>query len=261
MGLRPASQIAEILRLIEILDVPGDPKQLDQPNLDFLMPGRFVQLSRGGSEGFADQVCAFERDVEQTTLVRGLEMRHRRFVKVPEIIEFVASRQLGPAGGAEKVQATFRIDRSRRIEVAIGFLRSGDLRDQVIQIMLQLRVGMHRHCVGRTLNDFVDVRIVKRGAAKLAGHELARLGEIVDPSGFLALLEVIPDGGQAVGFHPRCPEAVLDPDLGEGDWLDWVILEWGGGKQCGKGSRTAGQENDRRFHWFRFVTQKYSTEP
>ena len=64
--------------------------ELDQPQLDFRMPGRHLDLA--GAERLHQQVRALCGHVEKILLARRLVMGRRRLVHLAQIIELVAHR-------------------------------------------------------------------------------------------------------------------------------------------------------------------------
>ncbi len=103
-------------------------------------PGQVGALA--GTEGPHEQIGRLDRDIEQRPLAGGQVMRDGRFEQVSEIVELVAVVALEhPPLGAGPAMRILRIDGPRRIEVAVGLLRRGDLRDQAVDVRLELGIG------------------------------------------------------------------------------------------------------------------------
>src|SRR5512140_76092 len=101
VGFRPAADVAEKLRLFEILALAGGPEELHEANFNLFMAGRFLELAGAPPEGFADQLGILESDLQERALAGGLEVRDRSFVEMPYVVELVAALKLRPPGRAE----------------------------------------------------------------------------------------------------------------------------------------------------------------
>ena len=101
-------------------------------------------------------------------------------------------------------------DGARGVEVAVRLLRGGDLGDQIVEVGVQLRVGVDDQRVGGAFDDFEDVRVVEEAAFVVALQSAGRLGKVVDASGFLTLLEIGGDGDGAIGVQTTAPEVIVD---------------------------------------------------
>ncbi len=63
--------------------------QLDEAHFDHRVAG--PDLALAGAEGLDEHVGAAQRDIEQRALAGGLVVGHGGFVKVAEIVKFVAA--------------------------------------------------------------------------------------------------------------------------------------------------------------------------
>ena len=96
-------------------------------------PGQIDALP--GPNVVDEQVGGPKRDIEQRALPRRLIVRDRRFVEVPEVVKLVTVVLLElPALRARPRCGCCRIDRARRVEVAVLLLCRGDRLDQPIEI-------------------------------------------------------------------------------------------------------------------------------
>src|SRR5262249_46035082 len=108
-------------------------------------------------------------------------------------------------------------------------LRGRDLRDEAIEIRLELGVGLDAQRVGGAFDDLVDVGIVE-GIARgrlvldlLATEDGGRPLEVVDALRLLALLEGEWDRDRPVDLDPRQPEGVGEVHRGEGHRLHGIV--------------------------------------
>jgi hypothetical protein len=81
-----------------------------------------------------EQIGAADRDVEQGAFAGGLIVRHRGFVEMTEVVEFVtvhrsSSQRFGPIHGCGGCGS----HGARGIQVAVRLLRGGDQRDVASQ--------------------------------------------------------------------------------------------------------------------------------
>jgi hypothetical protein len=152
------------------------------------------------------------------------------FEEVAEVVKFVAVVSLElPACLAGPGVGVLRVDRSRRVQVTIGLLRGGDLRDEVVDVRLEFRVGVHGERVGGALDHLVGIGVVEGVARRLRVRErlAAQRGrgadEVVDAAREFALLEREGDADQPVGLDLRRPELVVEVDGREGHRLHGVV--------------------------------------
>ena len=222
----PAAGVDEELGQVEILPRAGDAIQLDQADLDLLVPGRVGSLAR--TEFLGHEVGALDCDGQQVLPARGLSVRGRGFVQMPEIVELMAHIEVRPSLLAQPILRRGAADRPHRVEVAVRLLGRGDLGDEPVDVFFELRIGMGRQGIGGRFDGLVDIGVVEGEAgAELAvrGPAERSLGqlEVLDPARFLALLENVGDGHGAVRVQARRPKHVCEMDVGEGHWRGRVI--------------------------------------
>ena len=213
-----AAGVDEELGQVEVLPRAGDAIELDQADLDLLVPGRIGPLARAELPG--DEVGALDGDGQQVLLARRLEVRGGGLVEMSEVVELVAHVKVRPALLAEPGLGRRAADRPGGVEVAVRLLGGGDLGDEPVDVLLELGVGVRRQRVGGRLDDLVDVGVVEgEAAAVLAVRGPAERGpgqlEVLDPARLLALLEDMGDGHGAVRFQARRPERVREVDVRE----------------------------------------------
>ena len=75
--------------------VPGEPVELAQPDLDFLVPGEGA--APVGAEGPHQEVGVLDRDVQERPPAGRQEMGRGRLVQVADAIELVAHPEVRPA--------------------------------------------------------------------------------------------------------------------------------------------------------------------
>ena len=230
----------------EVARVAGHAVELDEPHLGDLVAGPDALLA--GPEGAVEQVRGLEGHVEERPLAGRLVVGDGGLVEVAEVVELVAVLLLElPALLARPVVRALGVDGARGVEVAVRLLGGRDLRDERVEVGLELRVGLHAQGVGRPLDHLVDVGVVEGIAG--GGLVLERLAaeggrgalEVVDALRLLALLEGERDGHRAVHLDPRQPEAVGEVHGGEGHGLHRVVAggpgraEEEGGGEGGEG--------------------------
>ena len=221
-----AAGVDEELGQVEVLPRAGDAVELDQADLDLLVPGRIGPFAR--TEFLGHEVGALDGDGQQVLLARGLVVRGRGLVQVPKVIELVAHVEVRPTFLAQPVLRRRAADRPRRVEVAVGLLGGGDLGDETVDMLIELGVGVRRQGIGGRFDDLVDVGVVEGEAgAELPawGPGLGGFGqlEVLDPARVLVLLEDMGDGHGAVRVQARRPERVCEMDVREGHGRGRVI--------------------------------------
>ena len=169
-----------------------------------------------GTERLDEEVRCLGGDVQQRGLSGAEMVRNGRLEQVPEVVELVAVVALeDPARRARPAMRFLRVDRSRGVDVAVRLLRGGDLRNQAVDIGVQLRIGIDVQRVRRAFNDFVQVGVVERVARRarvfelLTAERLGRALEVIDALGALALLKRRRDRDLPVRLDPRRPEHVV----------------------------------------------------
>src|ERR1041385_7554083 len=89
-------------------------------------------------------------------------MRYGGFIQMPEVVQLMAVDLLEfPALLAGPWMRMLGIDRARGVQIAVGFLRGGDLRDQIVDVRLQLRIRQDAQSVRRTFDDLVQIGVVE----------------------------------------------------------------------------------------------------
>ena len=236
MAARPRSWQKD-LGLLEVFALAGGAEEFHQADFYLFMAGRLLELARRGAEGVADEVGALKGDIEERAFAGRPKVGDGGFIEVANIVELMAAGKFRPAGGAEEVDAAFGVDGAGGVKIAIGLLGGGNFGNEGVEILVELGVGLDGQGIGGAFNDFIHVGIVEGDTAEGAGHELAGFGEVIDAAGLFALLEVVPDGGQAIGLHARGPEAVVHADSGERDGLERVVFDVCGESGRGDGGR------------------------
>jgi hypothetical protein len=164
--------------------------------------------ARRRPEHAAKQVRVLRRDVEQVLLPRRLKVCDGRFDQVPGVVRLVAAGVLVfPALRAETSGRLLRIDRPRRLEVAVGLLRLADDRDQIVELRGERRIGMVDERKGRGLDDLVDVRVVEPPALIVALFQSRAFAQIIRAPGLLVLIEDVRNRDGAIGLHLLPPES------------------------------------------------------
>ena len=171
-----------------------------------------------------------------------------RLVHVAGAVELVAVRQVEPALRAGHARRGLGIDRPRRVEISVGLLGGGDLRDPDVDLLLELGIGLEHQDIGRGLDDLVDVGIVEGvGGLELPARRALERGrgelEVLDPLGVLALLHLVGDGDGDVTACRRAPEAAVELDRGHGHGLDGIVLDGGGAS--GRGEDGGASEDEQ----------------
>ena len=193
-----------MLRELEVLRVTCRLVEAAEADLNLLVAGHFAALSLAEAERLCDEVGVLDRDVEERALARHLVVRHGGLVEMAHVVEFA-----GVAVPAERLRPHhLRLvsERAGGVEIAVRLLRAGDLRDEVVEVAAEFRVGMLRERVGRSLDHLVDVGIVPRHALEAALLAPPRLLEVRDAPRLLALAEVGLDGHEPIRLDARQPE-------------------------------------------------------
>ncbi len=189
--------------------IAGHAIQLHERELDLLVPGRVVPAVR--AEHLADQIGAFDRDVQQRALAGRLEVRDGGLVEMALVVELVARRQPRPALGARARRRMRRVRGARGVEVAVRFLRLRDDGDELVDLPVEHRIGMRGERVGRGFDHLVDVGVVVSMPFVLARNRVRRLEEIVHTAGRLVLPHDVRDRDRPVDLDLRRPEPIGDP--------------------------------------------------
>ena len=171
--------------------MPGDPVALVGPE-----DGHYV-----GDDPFGD--------VEQAPLARHLIVGDGSLDEVPRAVHLVQVH-IGPS-------AVGRSEDEVGVEVAVGLLRGGEEVYPLVALRLERRVGVVLQAVSHTLESFIDVRVVEEDAAVLP-RALGGVLEVADaPRLALNLVDADGDGDVLMGAETRCPEGIVDGDVGKAD--------------------------------------------
>ena len=189
-------------------------------------PDRALAGSKRGDE----QIGGLDRDIEQRALAGGEMVRDRGLEQVAEIVELVAVVALEhPPLGAGPAMRILRIDRARRVDVAVGLLRGRDLRDQSVDVGIELRIGRDAQRIRRALDHLVEIGFVERIAGRplvdvaIAAQHRGGALEQLDAAGQLALLERRRNARGAIDLDARRPELVVQMHGGERHRLDRIV--------------------------------------
>ena len=205
----------------------------------------------GGDAGFAvaeiflQQFGTFEADVEERAGAGGLGVGEAGFVEVAEIVEFVTQlRVFFPTLFSNPVmRRAVGMHRAPGVEVAVGFLRGGDVLDEFFDARGGCGIRLHAQAERCAFDGFVDVRVVEgvlRGwlileisfARRAATHRLGGEIEVEHAFGRFALGKREGEGDSRVGRLSGVQQAASDADVGEGNRLDGIIGPGVKGKGC-----------------------------
>ena len=248
-NLRLAALVEEVLGLAEVLLVACGTVELAEGELDLLVAGDELELGRLRAERAAHEVGVPDRHVEERPLARHPVVRGGGLVHVADVVQLVAVGAMAPARRTHHVVhslavlvAVVEVQRARGVEVAVGLLRLGDLVDEVVEVLLELRVGMRGERVCRALDDLVNIRVVEGNALETASGALAGQFEVADASSLLALLEIYLNGHDAVRLEARIPEPGADRDVRHLRRLERVVAS------DAKASRSHGHAKNESLH-------------
>ena len=182
------------------------------------MSGHALDLSGTVSERAVHHVGRLDRHVEELTLARHLPVGDAGLDHVAHVVELVAGARVAPAlrphhPRTGKALHLLHAERARGVEVAVGLLRARDVGDELVEVLLKLRVRVGGERVGRALDDLEDVGVVERATLERALGALRRLAEVGEAPRLLALVEVGLHGDDAVRLEARQPEAGRDRDV------------------------------------------------
>ena len=218
-AVRGAAPVEEVLGELQVARLAGRAVELAEGELDLLVSGHGLELRRAGAERPVDEVGRTDRDVEKRPLPRDLMVGDGRLVHVADVVELVAEVAVAPPRGPHHAVVRLAVllpvgetERAGRVEIAVRLLGLCDQVDQVVKVLLELRVRMRRERVGRALDDLVDVGVVERDPAERAPVARRRVAEVRD-AGVLALAEVGPHRDEAVRLEARQPESRRHGDV------------------------------------------------
>ena len=156
-----AALIHEVLRQLQMPLVLRHRVQPHQRHLDHGMARVALALALLRAEHAVDVLHQPQHRVQQFALAGGLIVRHGRLDHVAGAVELVVIHQVCPA----LVQPA---DDVIGVHVAVGLLRRDDVVDGRVHHGLQLRVAPVGQRVGRALQPFGRVAVLKHAAAVLA---------------------------------------------------------------------------------------------
>ena len=149
VGIFATAQLNVEPSKVEVALLAGDAVEFTEANLDLLMAGRFLELIFAGAESLAEHISVLRGHVEQRAFAGGLEVGGGGFIEMTDVVEFVAAGEIRPAGLAAHSRHFLRREQpTRGVEVAIRLLRGGNLRDEIVEILVEFRVGRERKRIG-----------------------------------------------------------------------------------------------------------------
>ena len=221
-----AALVEEELGLVEVFLVACNQIEFSQCHLGNLMTGHTLQLIFIRTNGFADAIGITDGDVEEIALACGLIVGDGALDHVTEVIELVTEVfHLVPAMFASPLVGMFRILRTGRVEIAVGFLCGSHEVDDAVDVVFHLLVGIGLQQVGGSLDGFVHVGVVEAVAFHLEAevrvgvHLLGGVDEVRIAALALTLAEGERDGDLARGLKslsPECSRGHFDGSEGNG---------------------------------------------
>ena len=147
-----AALVDEIGGEIEAAAIAGQPIELDQRQLDFLVAVVAALLACPAPEGSCDVVDIAFHDVEEAPPTGGAEVGDRPFKQMAGVVKLVVVAQVGPAlvRFAAVVPA---------IEIAVGRLGACEIVDDRVDLRFDVGVAPVRQRVARRLDPFADVGV------------------------------------------------------------------------------------------------------
>ena len=145
---------------VQVPLLSGSAIEFDETDLNLLMTGDIDLLALAFSKQTIDEICIFDRHVEQGPFSGRLIVGHRRFVEMSHVVELVAVFQMGPAvfsGVPLLAKGFLSVDGADCKEIAVVLLCGCNLCDQFVEIFFQNRVGMERQRIGCPFNDLKDI--------------------------------------------------------------------------------------------------------
>ena len=199
-----SAHVDEVLRELEVLRISSRLVETAEADLDFLVSRSFAALSLAEAERLRNEVGVPGRHVEKRALARHLVVRHGGLVEMAHVVQLACV-----AVSAERLRAHHRRlvpKRAGGVEISVLLLRAGDLGDEVVEVAVELGIGMLRERVGRAFDDLEDVGVVPGHALEAA--LLAPRGpfEVRYAPRLLALAEVGLDSHEPVRLDAREPE-------------------------------------------------------
>ena len=212
-----APLVGEVGGEVELLPLAGQPVELDQRDLDLLVPGVAALLTRASAEGGADVVEVALHHVEHLAAAGGLEVGDRAFEQVAAVVELVVVAEVGPAVAG-------LVGDVPEVEVAVGELGGGELVDDVVDLGLDGFVAAVVKGVGRRLDPLADVGIPEDlgGEAVRPARDAERARRVgrhqrLEQALGLELGVLAGDGAGEHRVEPLAPEGAGQGDAGEVD--------------------------------------------
>ncbi len=150
-----AALIKEESGQVKIRAISRHPVQLGQADLDLLVARESTSFAR--AECPDKQVGVLDSDVQESPLSGRQVVSDGGFIHVAHVVQLMAYAQVGPALFAGSRGEIFGIVSPRRVEVAIGLLGHADDDDKIIELVLELRIGMQHQRVRYAFHDLEDV--------------------------------------------------------------------------------------------------------
>ena len=216
-----AAFVDEVGGEIEVLLLAGQPIELDQRDLDFLVAVIAALLAGTSAEGLADMLDIALHDVEPAATAGGLEVSDGAFQHVAGIVELVVVAQVAPAlfGFTPEIPA---------VEVTVGRLGALEIVDDGLDPGLDVGVAAVAQRIGGGLDPLADVAVPEHlhgeavGMARKAQgrRRVGQLQRIQQPV-FAELPVLAGNGAGENGVEPLLPEIAFKADV---DKADRVIL-------------------------------------
>ena len=187
-----------------------------------------------GAKSLIEQVGALECYIEQASLSRCLIVGDGGFIQMAQIIEFVAVDFLHfPTLRAGPAMRMFRINRARGVEVAIGFLRRSDFRNQSINIGFEFRIWLNVQRISSALDHFINVSVIegipwRRFVRNLfTSQRRGSTLKVINALCLFVLFEGERNRNLPIDFQTWRPESVVEMDGSERNRLDGIVARSG----------------------------------
>ena len=203
-----AALVDEVVREVEILPLPGRPREAAERQLDLLVAGVAAHLAALAAERLRDQVRVAAHRVEEEALARRLEVRDGGLHEVARAVELVPVVEVRPA--------LLRLDeREVRVEVAVGPLRGDDEAREGVELPRERGVGAARDLSRHALGDLRDVAVPEDVGVPLVALLPPEL-QGVDAVFLLEVLQAGGDRGGAVRLDAGGEDGIGERDGGRG---------------------------------------------
>jgi len=104
-----------------------------------------------GPERLDDQIRTFNGHIQETAFAGGQVMSHGPFVHMPEVVKLVAVPDVIPGlvdvAAGDIFAVFFRPSGPCGIKITIRLLCGGNIRNDFIQVFIQLRIRMNHQAV------------------------------------------------------------------------------------------------------------------